>query len=620
MRKVTASAVILTAITGCSQSKAPSAQWRFEAPTETATAFSQSDVFASGGAADSSLDAQQFSLGTSRSRMGPAFEQPGSTDSLPTTNPGSLSTEATAASTVDEVQALLASQSRTDPIGPVRAHLNASRNAGTSSFMGDRVPYSSRVYLPSAPIYAPTATFAEEPVPIAFSEDTAQAIANFNQQDSSLPRSQVLSTATAQAPAQLPAQPTVQPVASLQTAANANFTSVIPSNATVASSSFEEGLPVLPAAQPQAELAERESAAVTQLVENRTSPRENEGVPIGTSILRNIQVHAALNSPSEISTTAVASTVVARELATQNLASENLATQNLASESLASDNLAIENLATESLSAGSLNAESGESPEAVDALDFATSYASLAAGSSIEQASGRLTLAQLVQTIPQRKERFEEESLIASFQTARENLRQVSTAHSSPFLADVSDSVPSELEASELETLRQTLRPEANRPRREIDSPLLEGLEASDDGSGALQTLYMPIPASLLPEVSAMLIRTAIDTLSSNVDSAILLNDLKAGTVTTLIDSLIPVGYGSESPASQIPAVPAVTPDITSNLIPARPNPDEAAQLISFEIDRPRAHSTQVKSSKAKHSGNLRPAQNSVFPISAQVN
>ncbi|MGB5913383.1 MAG: hypothetical protein WBG63_00865 [Phormidesmis sp.] len=610
MHKVTASAVILTAITGCSQSEAPSAQWSFEAPAETAvdTVLTQHNAFGGENPAAFSPDTQQFVISAARNKMGPAFEQPSSTGLLPAPagNQTSVSSEAATVSTADEVRSLLASQSRTDPIAQVRSYLSAARSTQGSGSLVDRVPYSSQVSVPASPIYTPTATFSEEAVPVAFSGNTAQAIADFNQQESNLPRPQVLSAAAQPVASLLPSlqAPSSLQTASLQAAADVGFIPVVPSGTVLSdavpsgtvlsdtgatSSSVEDGLPVLPAAQPQADLAGRELAVAptqqpTQQVSDRTFLRADQGVraneiPIGTAILRDLQINAALNPPSEIPSTTAASAVISGE-----------------SVAVSSELSAI-----------------APSPE------LTVSYTSPVIESDIEQVSAQLTLAQLAQTIPQHQDRFEEEPLIASFQTAQDNLRQVSTAYSNPFQPN-SASEASELETSELEPLSQALEREANQLPRENHSPLLEGLETSVDELGALQTLYMPIPTSPLPEASATLIRSAISTLSNDVDSAVWLNDLKAGAIANLTDSLIPVGYGLESPASQAPAVPAETPDITSER-PSQPN--ETAQLISFEIDRPRSHSAQVKASKTKHSdnvrSNVRPEQNGAFPAPARI-
>ncbi len=588
MHKVTASAVILTAITGCSQGKAPSAEWSFEAPSETAAqlTLNQYSVFDNEDAIASSADGQQRLPNASRDKIGPAFEQPDGTAILPSArqSPANGKIADTAA---DEVLALSANQSRTDPIAQVRAYLSTANSPGSSSLLGNRVPYSSQVSLPAASIYTPAAAPAEATVPIIssptlsrtfsspLSEDAAQAVADFNNQpDGDLPRLQVSAAAT-----ELTAlSPTASsPTPALLAPADTGFALITPSGAIEASPVFEDKLPALLAAQHQATLAERElSNGMTEQVSDRTFlPSEStldESASIGAAILRSLQVNAALNSsPTEVPTVSITS------------------------------------------------ASAAESRVAVESAESTLSSATSPTEGNLPRVIAQPTLSKLIQTIPQR-----EEPLLLSFQTAQTNLRQVSTADSntswsnvSASQALVSQSVSSEaLSAPAEQTAPQTMESEANRsPSEEINSPLLRGFKSlndkrSDNKLGALQTLYMPIPTSPPAEISATLMHSVLSTLSDGINSAALLNDLRTGATTSLIDSLIPVDMlESAGPERNTAGTAREQPT----------QPDETAQLISFQIDEPRAHSAQGESLQGHRLGRFRTEKNSGSRISARV-
>lgn len=177
MRKVTASAVILTALTGCSQSSGiPSAQWSFEVPTgETAQANATDTKKLSD--AELSADAQSF-LGETfgKTMMGPAFDQPTISEDINTgtdiaagnalvgskipslANPGSQQRVSSIA--LEAAGIASTTSSRPDPVDQVRSYLRAS---GRPSALANRRPYASQVYLSSAPTSNP-ASIADVPL------------------------------------------------------------------------------------------------------------------------------------------------------------------------------------------------------------------------------------------------------------------------------------------------------------------------------------------------------------------------------------------------------------------------------------------------------------------------
>ena len=161
MRKVTASAVVLTALTGCTQSSIPSTQWSFEVPSE------EQDKDISGTAlvaSQSPSDRTQSSLSKSTQSsveqplsgrmMGPAFEQPSDKASTGARvsavgRPGSKEISTLAAEAYGVTNDIsIRPSTRPDPVAQVRAYL---RSSGSPSALTNRTPYRSEVYLSSLP-------------------------------------------------------------------------------------------------------------------------------------------------------------------------------------------------------------------------------------------------------------------------------------------------------------------------------------------------------------------------------------------------------------------------------------------------------------------------------------
>ena len=150
MRKVTASAVLLTALTGCNQS-APSTQWSFEVPTSETASDAQTDgVFkADADATVLPLDTQATASKTYRDgMMGPAFEQPAQTDFKSArisavTRPHSQQQSGTIAQSPNWTKGASTPANRQDPVAQVRSYLRAS---ASPSALVNRQPYSSEVY------------------------------------------------------------------------------------------------------------------------------------------------------------------------------------------------------------------------------------------------------------------------------------------------------------------------------------------------------------------------------------------------------------------------------------------------------------------------------------------
>lgn len=161
MRKVTASAVILTAITGCSQSDVPSSKWSFDEPSSQRfdTAFTGQGS-GSKALAEAFGSSSQPLWGQSLDElMGPAFEQPDDTNgpTLSSRQSGTLADAAALAGAADSSAS--SGSARVDPLAPVRSYLSAT---GSISGIRTRVPYSSQVYLPPASIYGTSSSASAE--------------------------------------------------------------------------------------------------------------------------------------------------------------------------------------------------------------------------------------------------------------------------------------------------------------------------------------------------------------------------------------------------------------------------------------------------------------------------
>ena len=171
MRKVTASAVILTALTGCGQNGGvPSTQWSFEIPTEdeiSSLVLNHDSSDMTDGALVSSIGDQAF---TSRAggldatsngayaegMMGPAFKQPSAnmkTTGLSTaSSPGRLKAGSSISDLLSSYRPVAA---RPDPVAQVKAFLSAN---GSPNDLISREPYRSDILTSSLPtVYLPSA-------------------------------------------------------------------------------------------------------------------------------------------------------------------------------------------------------------------------------------------------------------------------------------------------------------------------------------------------------------------------------------------------------------------------------------------------------------------------------
>ncbi|MEM9946064.1 MAG: hypothetical protein AAF810_08365 [Cyanobacteria bacterium P01_D01_bin.36] len=461
MRKVTASAVILTAITGCSQSEAPSTEWSFDPPvdqqlTVEPLAFSSSGAFSS-----------------SKAYMGPAFEQPAGTKpseatSLPLSDSSAVgqstdqvigSSNTVSSNAIVDPAALSAASApqgrRADALSSVRTYLanvNGVRN---------RVPYSSQVYLPEAPLFTPSALASDSFANLPLFPEPADAAVS-----APAPSADPFQSPASSLPVpELPA-PSLFTPAPQSSQALTPFESATPSE-TVASNStenFQDTLPVLPPALPtegsvEISIAPQQSAPFPEVVvqapiSSTAEPQVAEPVSVGTAILQDL----ARDGDVE----AMASLAEAEALPNE-----------VSAESFAETGLPVVS----------------QAPADIPTLDGLLS-------SMPSRESSPLLLARLADT---------QSSPIPAFDPAPLNL-PVPTG----LLPDASPVPAAEAASTEEFVFSEGA---GGSVASDYQSPLLEGLQSSARSTAALSTVYVPIPEAEAADVTAEWIRGAIASL-----------------------------------------------------------------------------------------------------------
>lgn len=596
MRKVTASAVILTALTGCSQSSGiPSAQWSFDLPSGNKAQAEATDAETSPEVA-LSADAQSFLGGTfGKNMMGPAFEQPtvGTGLDVASTAPVGSQVSSIGRPGSREISRIAletaaitgATSSRPDPVDQIRAYL---RSSGRPSALANRTPYASQAYLSSVPtsnpadisnfpialapgnspssnaspaIAAAPAIAFESTVSNAFTGNTNAGTSNlgFNQTGFNQDYSADLGFIGTQAAYGDVAYPspasetavvasatiTPTPTAPIDTAALTTAEEVPAFTATTIDESAVDGLPQLAPAKPS-ELAflNQERQAI--------SPLQEEDLSIGTAILRDLQRSqqgtASVNTVNTANTVAAVPTEVA----------------------LSSDE------------ANGFNSDSS-----VSLAPSGTEYTP--------------TLANLRQTMPQR----EPSPLVIA--------RRASTTGTSGFQLEFPSqgAVNSpELEALNIEGINvldaQTSSPAINAifegtpiaPSTAIEadlhsssdgySPLLEGLRTSESPS----TIYVPIADEI---AASDLIQNAVMALGQEVSTAALLEDIafKDAFSSVLTSAALLSGESTSTQApselvAQNPLLGQPTQTGVIEIITEETSPSQAIKAFGLEANSSR--------------------------------
>ncbi|MEL6551903.1 MAG: hypothetical protein AAFQ63_00380 [Cyanobacteria bacterium J06621_11] len=579
MRKVTASAVILTAITGCSQNEAPSAEWSFEPPVTSATALTADNsqrqiseqILSSlspearkfieetnaGSSSTNAPNASSESVG--QAKMGPAFEQPNAPESSIQPTP-------------QDVVIPLQTQRlrRIDPIADVRAYLNSTRSS--SSFLGDRVPYSAQVALPTAPTYtSPTynrnaAAFNEstafnettsvsvagpgeasqsgasrldsEQALVAFPaasnasandvapNDAAQALADLNQPSPRFSTSDLIA-ATAQAPVVDFSSSELSPSAldsPLLDSPPASSGIGAPVTAQAVAQPPQEILPILRSATAQQERlsvhpphavpGSPELALSESTLSESQIALDNQAAQVGAPTIRrdeNISIGTAILNDLQRNREA--------ENEVESIATRSITqTHHLENRDFA-ENRDIAEYGSVSSETGDaiVNVESVTDKPTADGLTMepVVTEPVTAEPAVVEQVE--LANSNTIQPIVISDQVSVDAKLARLLNTLPQ--RALSERAETPLISRFR----AEQDASPQALVEAAAEPSHPQPSRSL---LLEGLEDTSDPTSALQTMYMPIPEAPLASASATLIQTALATLGSNATTASLVSDL----------------------------------------------------------------------------------------------
>lgn len=509
MRKVTATAVILTALTGCSQSSGiPSTQWSFKVPSvgETSSQPANADVDKES-SADSGLSekTQMFANHAGNSRMmGPAFEQPDAEALAKASNlgrPGSREASSSLSASLANGLAATQTSTRPDPVAQVRAYLNAS----SPTAIANRTPYNSQVYLSSAPAangsFVPSAPSLDY-LSIAQLGLDSPAISSAR---TSFPANVLPERATGNAATYSPLPVAeASPVAeALPSENNSSYVAVgpeaysagDPNAGTTARSS--DGLPQLTASVPSTHTALPSDAAQAETALPETAQPEavqTEADSIGTAILHNLQRSSSAETAADITTSNTTPAIASPASITVAPAqSSPLPTFSPSAAAPLPPQLA-NLLPSETASVGATQA-----------------YAPHASATESATYSEPATLVRLTQTMPERKA----SPLVDSFQ-ADNGLVELSQP----------------LEALPLSSQSESLAPDSTSDNRRIEtdlrssetspsiasplSPLLEGLRIERESSPQ-STIYVPIAEAAPVHSSDVLISGAPNTLGEEV-------------------------------------------------------------------------------------------------------
>ncbi len=563
MRKVTASAVLLTAITGCAQSKAPTNQWSFEVPdfSETAASFnSVNDNFTLPSAL--SDEAQAFVNQASKAQTDPAFEPksfrqlgPSNPDALIVTSlPTAPASDADVSPPVTVTTALVNeliqtyTAPRPDPVAEARAYLNnnspeLATNGGLYS--------SAQAYLPSftaaTPIsdstpVMPSTVAAQTANPAVESINTANALPSL------LPQAQ---TITSQA--DLLSPNSLSPVASTSIASTS-----------IASTSI------------------REVAAT-------------EDVPLGTAILLSMQQNSAENSATAVPNVALSSVgrdgptsvrsdasfvvdplptltpaaipVLQPAIELPNQSSDLVAT--VPSNALADTGFSTlsNGMSSNSTASGALPSNASLTEPVAPSMGLSAELQPTIASLMPEQtAITSPTLKNLTQSMPYR----EPSRLVIQFQTSADNFIQSGFTRSDSTQTDFAQAKtlfnPQPEDLVPLVTI-QDLAPIRDVETDASSSPLLEGLQSL--GASSESTVYLPVTESATG--------TSIDSLASSMQVSISTLSDEASTSTFNLLNLAGVDTASAEEIS-LENPPSIARSIAAQIT-------ETSRAISLRSD-----------------------------------
>ncbi|MFK8182664.1 MAG: hypothetical protein AB8B99_04765 [Phormidesmis sp.] len=573
MRKVTASAVILTALTGCSQSNIPSTQWSFEVPSEDQASNSTEATLVSERplATGLSEDAQSFvSQATGGRMMGPAFEQP--TAEIPlgarvstVGRPGSKEVSTLAAEAYGIANGLSTQPStRPDPVAQVRAYLRAS---GSPSALTSRTPYASEVYLSALPTpnryYEPSIPQVDTALPVGTSElgitgtlpvpfSNAEPTVDGAVSNNAGVATQAINSLQADIfqASSLPSSAASVVTLSPEIFDTDTFNAVASATGFTEANSFDNGLAQDGLPQLEASLSIDSSSAPADadgyaaLPVNTPAVVTEASTSIGTAILQNLQNQALQNQN-------VASADVSEQegLPSLNASATGIETTQFEAAQLETAQFeTVQNIQSD-FTASAATASFYEPLESDAAFDSTYAYAPTASTQTVP------SLASLTETMPAR----EISPLVDSFRSLSDVLpASAPSVHSDLPAADSSleafsdtpEQQPSYAPDSVFESSSNFNSSEVavysdNEIGTEVDeaySPLLQGFVEPSMASEVEPTIYVPIAEDSAPASSIML-QDASDTFNEEVSTTDFLNKLSAqDTFSSLLVSSAFIG------------------------------------------------------------------------------
>lgn len=516
MRKVTASAVILTALTGCNQSGVPSAQWSFEVPADdlsnsaqftTDDAFSE-DTFSAALPSGIQSETQSFLRQPSGDMMGPAFEQPSSSADAFATDltrglPGTAGiarsefSSLVTTATNDSTNAFIQAAARPDPVASARRYAaRGSQPALITSRVPYSVqsysvqPYSQSVYLPSSPAASPLSALGVVGVPTpsqsAFVGTQNAGTQNIDTQNLGAQNTDLQGTGlqALSTPIILEAQVSPQISASQVSVSQASV-----SQASVSQVSVPVAPTALPVLEPAAvDVGSTASLPSSEVASSAIASSINADVPIGTAILRDLQRNADVQSrPSQ---------PIPVDFSVETL--ERISTTDLATGPEADLETSLEADRVGSASIAPFRPSVQPAPTLERLLSSRPASEASPMVASLRP-SGETQLSQLPEE--------QAESSVLSPQSGLPELPTAPEVTSDTLIPGISATDAPAIE-SQLQSSAETL----GRAARRNYSPLLASLQAQEN---AVSTIYVPISEEPSLEVSASLIQSAIAALGN---------------------------------------------------------------------------------------------------------
>lgn len=529
MRKVTASAVILTALTGCNQSGVPSAQWSFEVPADdlsngaqfTTDDASSDDVFSAAFPLGVQSETQSFLRQPSGDMMGPAFEQPSNVDTFATDLTRGLSGTAGLArsefsslvttATDDTTNAFIQAAARPDPVASARRYAaRGSQPALITSRVPYSVqPYSQSVYLPSSPAASPLSALGVVGVPTPSQSDLVSTQSIDTQTvDTRTIDTQTVGTQNADLQGTglqalgMPIVPEAQ---------------VSPQTSASQISASQVSVPVVPTALPVLESAAVDVGSTatlpsSEIASNAIASSIDTDVPIGTAILRDLQRNADVQS-SPVQSIPVDVSVETPE------------------------RVPLTDFATGPESDLEADLEAGVDADRVPSASIAPFRPTIQPTPTLERLLSSRPVREASPMVARPRPNGETQlSRLPEEQSERNALSPQSGLPELPTTPEVtSDALTPDVSATSAPAVEAQLQSSAatlGRAARRNYSPLLASLQAQDN---TVSTIYVPISEEPSLEVSASLVQSAIAALGDEASPTVSSTTQATTTPTTTV-------------------------------------------------------------------------------------